>query len=92
MREFDYIYATRRGWLIVEAKNDPKLKDIDAFREGLANAKDFFPQYTSLPLYPIFAGLNLPEHIVKYCTNHRIYALGLGPETMQLLKRLKRQR
>src|SRR5438552_5463069 len=32
MREFDYIYATRRGWIVVESKNDPKLKDVDAFR------------------------------------------------------------
>src|SRR5438128_8247281 len=31
MREFDYVYATRRGWIIVESKNDPKLKDVDAF-------------------------------------------------------------
>src|SRR5438132_6720397 len=36
MREFDYVYATRRGWIIVESKNDPKLKDVDAFREMLA--------------------------------------------------------
>src|SRR5437867_571057 len=42
MREFDYIYVTRRGWVIVESKNDPKLKDVDAFREMLAEANDFF--------------------------------------------------
>src|SRR2546427_669922 len=29
VREFDYVYATRRGWIIVESKNDPKLKDVD---------------------------------------------------------------
>src|SRR5438552_357564 len=87
MREFDYLYATRGGWLIVESKNDPKLKDVDAFREALAEAKEYFPQYASFPLYPVFASLNVPEHVVKYCTRHRIYALGLGPETMQLLNR-----
>jgi hypothetical protein len=85
MREFDYVYATRRGWIIVESKTDPKLKDIDAFREALSEAKDYFPQYTSLPLCPIFASLNVPDHVVAYCTRHRIYALGFGPETMQLL-------
>ena len=85
MREFDYLYAARHGWLIVESKNDPKLKDVDAFRESLAEAKEYFPQYASLPLYPVFAALSVPDHVVKYCTRHRIYALGLGPETMQLL-------
>src|SRR5207245_321336 len=83
MREFDYIYATRSGWIVVESKNDPKLKDVDAFREMLAEVKEYFPQYAALPLYPIFAALNVPDHVVKYCTRHRIYAL--GPETMQLL-------
>jgi hypothetical protein len=85
MREYDYLYATRRGWIIVESKNDPKLKDVDAFREMLAEVKDYFPQYAALPLHPIFAALSVPDHLVKYCTRHRIYALGLGPETMQLL-------
>jgi len=85
MREFDYIYATRKGWIVVESKNDPKLKDVDAFRELLAEVREYFPQYASLPLYPVFASLSVPDHVVKYCTRHRIYALGLGPETMQLL-------
>jgi hypothetical protein len=85
MREFDYIYATAGAWMLVESKNDPKLKDVDSFREMLAEAKDYFPQYAALPLYPVFASLSVPDHVVKYCTRHRIYALGLGPETMQLL-------
>jgi hypothetical protein len=69
----------------VKSKSDPKLKDVDAFREMLAEVNDFFPQYASLPRYPVFAGLSVPDHVVKYCTRHRIYALGLGAETMQLL-------
>src|SRR5437870_9409059 len=85
VREFDYIYATRRGWILVESKSDPKLKDVDAFRDMLAEAKDYFPQYAPLPLHPVFAALSVPEHVVHYCTRHRIYALGLGAETMQLL-------
>jgi len=85
VREFDYIYATRSGWIVVESKSEPKLKDVDAFREILAEAPEFFPQYAATKLYPIFASLYVPERVVKYCTLHGIYALGLGPETMQLL-------
>lgn len=85
LREFDYIYATRRSWVMVESKNDPKLRDVDAFREMLAELKEYFPQYAALPLYPVFASLNVPDPMVKYCTRHGIYAMGLGPETMQLL-------
>lgn len=85
MREFDYIYAAKRGWIVVESKNDPKLKDVDEFRQILADIREYFPQYARTPLYPIFAGLNVPDHVVKFCSRHRIYALGLGAETMQLL-------
>jgi hypothetical protein len=85
MREFDYVYATPKGWILVESKSDPKLKDVDAFREILADAREYFPQYASTPLYPIFTSLYLPDHVVSYCTRHGIYALGMGPETMQLL-------
>ena len=85
VREFDYIYATRRGWIVVESRNNPKLNDIDQFRELLTEVRDYFPQYAALPLRPIFASLYVPKHVIKYCTRHGIYALGMGPETMQLL-------
>ena len=85
MREFDYVYATSAGWIVVESKNDPKLKDVDQFRDTLAEVKEYFPQYAALPLYPVFASLYLPDHVVKYCTRHAIYALGMGAETMQIL-------
>jgi len=85
MREFDYVYAAKKGWVVVESKNDPKLKDVDEFRELLTEVKDYFPQYAALPLYPVFASLYLPDHVVKYCTRHGIYALGMGAETMQIL-------
>jgi hypothetical protein len=85
MREFDYIYATRKGWIVVESKNDPKLKDIDIFREMLAEVNEFFPEYAPLRLYPVFASLSVPDHVVKYCTRHRIYAMGLAADTMQVL-------
>jgi hypothetical protein len=85
MREFDYIYATKTGWIIVESKSDPKLKDVDVFRDILADAKEYFPQYEALRLYPIFASLYVPDHVARYFTRHSIYALGRGAETMQIL-------
>ena len=51
----------------------------------LAEMRDFFPQYHALPLRAIFASLYLADHLVQYCTRHRIFAMGMGPETMQLL-------
>jgi hypothetical protein len=85
LREFDYIYATRQGWIVVASRTTPKLNDVDEFRSLLSEAGEYFPQFASLPLRPIFASLYLPEHVVKYCTRHKIYALGMGPETKQLL-------
>ncbi|MBM3833381.1 MAG: hypothetical protein FJ403_08935 [Verrucomicrobia bacterium] len=85
MREFDYVYATERGWVVVASKTDPKLKDIDLFREMLSEVREYFPQYAQSPLKPVFASLYIPEHVADYCTRHGIYALGMGPETMQIL-------
>jgi hypothetical protein len=85
IREFDYIYATRRGWIVVESKSDPKLKDVDVFREMLSEIREYFPQYAQLVLHPIFASLYVPDHVRAYCTRHGIYAIGMGPETMQIL-------
>jgi hypothetical protein len=85
IQEFDYVYATRSGWIIVESKNDPKLKDVDEFRDMLAHATEYFPQYAGLRLCPAFASLYVPDHVVKYCTRHRIYALGMSPEMMPTL-------
>ena len=85
MQEFDYLYATNTGWVIVESKNDPKLKDVDEFRDILAHAREYFPQYAALRLYAVFASLYVSDHVAKYCTRHSIYALGMGPETMQIL-------
>src|SRR6266478_1315567 len=57
MREFDYLYVARRGWIVVESKNDPRLKDIEDFRAALAEVREYFPQYAQLPLRPVFASL-----------------------------------
>src|SRR5207244_11316304 len=84
MREFDYIYATRRGWIIVESKNDPRLKDVGAFRELLAEVREYFAQYGSLPVYPLLASLSVPDHVVQCCTRRRLYRLGLAPEPLHL--------
>ena len=85
MPEFGYVYATQKGWIVVESKSDPKLKDVDLFREMLEDVKGYFPQYASIPLHPIFASLAIPDHVVKYCARHPIFAMGMGPETMQIL-------
>lgn len=85
MREFDFLYVTKNGWIVVESKNDPKLKDVDSFREVLGEIKEYFPQYAALRLISIFASLYVPDHVVQYCTRHGIYALGMGVETMQIL-------
>jgi hypothetical protein len=58
---------------------------VDEFWDILADVKVYFPQYAATSLHPIFASLYLPYHVVKYYTRHGIFALDMGPETMQLL-------
>jgi hypothetical protein len=76
--------AEMRQWRVEAQKHWGEIAQrMGSFVEDIVGPN--IPQFAGLPLQPIFASLNLPEHIVKDCTRHRIYALGLGPETMQLL-------
>ena len=61
IREFDYIYAAKRGGIVVESRNSPKLNDSDQLRELLADASEYFPQSAAFPLRPIFAASTCPS-------------------------------
>ncbi|RMF27986.1 MAG: hypothetical protein D6759_16665, partial [Chloroflexi bacterium] len=43
------------------------------------------PEYRGKRIIPIFASLYMGEDVVNYLTRHRIYAMAMGEETMDLL-------
>ena len=85
IREFDIVAVSDKYVLVNETKSTPKIDYINEFIEMLPQFKEFFPEYQDRIVLPIFSSLYLPEEIVQYLSKHRIYALGMTDETMDVL-------
>ncbi|NJO15022.1 MAG: hypothetical protein HC877_04520 [Thioploca sp.] len=84
-RDFDVIVVYPDIVLINETKATPRLNYVDDFIEVISEIQGYFPEYQGKTIIPIFAGLFIPDNLLRYLTKHRIYALGMGTETMELL-------
>ncbi len=51
----------------------------------MADIYGYFPEYQGKEIIPIFAGLFIHDNLLRYLTKYRIYALGMGEQTMELL-------
>ena len=73
--------------LLNQTKSSPRSEDARAFVEFLRSGEfgKFFPQYRELPIVPAFSSLSIPDDMVTYLTRHRIYALAMGDEALQVL-------
>lgn len=83
--EFDVVLSCQQFIFIGEVKSTPKIEYADMFIEKLDHIFDYFPEHQEKIVIPVFASLTLPENIVKYLTKHRVYAMAMGGETMELL-------
>jgi hypothetical protein len=84
-REFDVVVVYPEKVLINETKATPRLNYIDDFIAVMADIYGYFPEYQGKMIIPIFAGLFIPDNLLHYLTKYKIYALGMGAETMELL-------
>ena len=84
-REFDVIAVGENQVIINETKSTPRIDYIDQFIELLPQIEDYFPEYAGKKIIPIFASLYIGEDVVNYLTRNRIYAMGMGEETMELI-------
>ncbi|NJO17415.1 MAG: hypothetical protein HC877_17230 [Thioploca sp.] len=84
-RKFDVVVVYPDKVLINETKATPRLNYIDDFIAVMADIHGYFPEYQGKEIIPIFAGLFIPDNLLRYLTKHRIYALGMGEQTMELL-------
>jgi hypothetical protein len=86
-REFDVIAVCGDKLLLNETKSTVRIDYINAFVDMLPEFCDYFPEYTDKTIVPVFSSLNLSQDIVNYLSKHKIYALAMGDENMQLLNR-----
>lgn len=85
LTEFDVVVTCGDYLFINETKTTPLSEYVLDFAKKLKNVFDFFPEYEGKTIVPIFSSLHLPEPIVQLLTKHKIYAMALGGETMELL-------
>ncbi len=83
--EFDVVMTCQQTLFICEVKSMAKKEYVDMFREKLRDIFDYFPEHQGKTVIPIMAALNLHESVLNYLTKHKIYAMAMGGETMDLV-------
>lgn len=82
--EFDTIVVGTDAVILGEAKSTPSIEYADDFARKVVSFFDFFPEHQGRRLIGIFGSWAIPNPIVERLTSHRIYALRMGEDTMEL--------
>jgi hypothetical protein len=51
----------------------------------LPEVTDYSPEYQGKTIIPVFASLYMQEDIINYLTKHKVYAMTMGDETMEIV-------
>jgi len=70
------------------SESSPSLAAADDFAVKVATFFDFYPEYRGRRLLPVLGRWGIPDPVVERLTAHRIYALRMGEETMELVNAL----
>ncbi len=84
-REFDVVAISDKNFFVCEVKSKPSPESVGEFVKVLPEMGEYFPESRDKRIIPIFSSLHIPEDLLRYMTRHRIYAMGFGEETMDLL-------
>ncbi len=85
VREFDVLVKCKNIVIINETKSTPRIEYIDGFINVLNELFDYFPEYKGLKVIPIFSSFSIPDDLLNYLTNNKIYAMAMKDDTMDLL-------
>ena len=82
--EFDAIAVGSAAVILGEAKSSPSLAHADAFADKVRVFFDFFPEYRGKRLIAVLGSWAIGDSVVERLTAHRIYAMRMGEDTMEL--------
>lgn len=85
MLELDLLVAGESHLLVGEAKSTPNPEKADEFLQKVQTIPEYFPEYAGLQILPMLASVSFAPSLVAYLNRKKIYALGFGDETMELL-------
>ncbi|MCY2987991.1 MAG: hypothetical protein NTY19_09035, partial [Planctomycetota bacterium] len=81
--EFDTLAVGTGAVILGEAKSTPSVAYADEFASKVTTFFDFFPEYRGWRLIPIFGSWAIPDRVVERLTQHGIYAMRMGEDTME---------
>jgi hypothetical protein len=84
-REFDVVAESEKYLFVVETKSTPRTSYIQDFIDFIPEIADWFPRARSKTVIPVFSSLYIPEDSVRFLTQHRIFALAMKDDNMDLL-------
>ncbi len=82
--EFDTLVIGPGAILLGEAKSTPSLQHADDFADKVRAFFEFFPEYVGKALIPVLGSWAIADPVVERLTAHRIYAMRMGEDTMEL--------
>lgn len=87
IREFDVLAVCDTKVIVNDTKATPRKNYIDDFIAFVKNREfyAYFPEYKGRELIPVFAAMYLTESTIKYLTRHRIYAMMMKDDTMDIV-------
>lgn len=87
MIEIDLLVAGDRHLLIGEAKSTPTMEKSNDFLEKVASVAEFFPEYARHKVLRLLASVSFDSSLLAYLSRQKVYALGFGDNTMELLNK-----
>ena len=88
-REFDALYVGEKAILLNESKVTARPEYAEEFVRFLQSDEfvQYFPEYATQTIVPVFSSLNVPENVVAYLTKHNIYVVAMSDEAMQVINK-----
>ncbi|MBX3126608.1 MAG: hypothetical protein KF718_07810 [Polyangiaceae bacterium] len=84
-REVDALCSSPSTWIACEARSRLTARHVSAFAEGLAELREFFPEYADRRLFGCLASLAVEPDVVTFAERCGLLVLAIGDELMDVL-------
>ncbi len=84
-KEFDLILVAKDLVILNETKTTVRQNYLEEFLQSLPEFFEFFPELKGRKLIPIFSSMSFTQQQLAYLTKHKIYAMSMSGDTMELL-------
>ena len=84
-KEFDLILVAKDLVILNETKTTVRQNYLEEFIQSLPEFFEFFPELKGRKLIPIFSSMSFTPPQLAYLTKHKIYAMSMSGDTMELL-------